>query len=98
MTLLMVDIIAGAHFIKDQFKLLFGKVKGLVSTFATWFSTNKEDEQEKEERERREREQRLKANEREIARLQREQRVLQDAQRRVGTRVPTILTTLDCIC
>ena len=80
----MVDIVAGAHFIRNQFRLLFGKVKELAGTFATWFSTKKEDTQEKEERERREREQRIKANEREIARLQREQQSLRDAQHRAG--------------
>lgn len=70
----LVDIVIGASFIKDQFKLLFETV---FYTFATWFSTKKEDAREKEERERREREQRFKANKREIARLQREQKLLE---------------------
>ncbi len=79
----MVDIMAGAQFIRDQFNLLFGKVKEFFSTFATWFSTKKEGKEEKEERERREREQRIKANQREIARSQREQEaLLQAAQSR----------------
>lgn len=78
----LVDIMIGASFIRDQFKLLFEKVKECFSTFATWFSTKKEDAEEKEERERREREQRIKANHREIARLQREQELLEAQQRR----------------
>jgi len=77
-----VDIMMGASFIKDQFKLLFGRVKEFFSTFATWFSTKKEDGGgEKEERERREREQRIKANQREITRLRKEQQeLLREAQ------------------
>lgn len=78
----LVDIMIGASFIKDQFKLLFEKVTGFFSTFATWFSTKKEDAKEKEDRERREREQRIKANQREIARLKREQELLEAQQRR----------------
>lgn len=77
----LVDIMIGASFIKEQFKLLFEKVKGFCSTFATWFSTKKEDAKEKAERERREREQRIKANQREITRLQSEQELLQAQQR-----------------
>ena len=73
----MVDIMAGAQFVSDQFNLLFGQVKKLFSTiFTTWFSTKKERKKEKEERERREREQKMKANEREMKRLQREQEAL----------------------
>lgn len=75
----MIDIMAGAQFIRDQFNLLFGKVKTFSSTFATWFSTKKEGKEEKAERERREREQNIKANQREIARLQREQDALLQA-------------------
>lgn len=78
----LVDVMMGASFIKDHFKLLFEKVKECFSTFATWFSTKKEDPVEKEERERREREQRIEANNREIARLRKEQELLGAQQRR----------------
>lgn len=78
----LVDIMIGASFIKNQLKLLFEKVKGCLGTFATWFSTKKETKKEKQEREQREREQKIKANEREIARLQREQDLLEAQQRR----------------
>ena len=78
----LVDIMAGTEFIRNQFKLLFGKVREFASTFATWFSTKKEDAREKAERERREREQRFKANQREILRLQREQQILREQQTR----------------
>lgn len=71
----------GASFIKAQFKLLFERVKECFSTFATWFSTKKESKEEKAERERRERDQTIKANQSEIARLQKEQQVLEAAQR-----------------
>jgi hypothetical protein len=77
----MVDLMFGAHFIKNQFKLLFERVKECFSTFATWFSTRKETEEEREERERRERDQRIKANQREISRLQKEQQILEAANR-----------------
>ncbi|KAH0834596.1 hypothetical protein AYO21_02508 [Fonsecaea monophora] len=77
----LVDIMFGAHFITDQFKMLFGRVKECLGTFATWFSTRKETNQEREERERRERDQKIKANEREIARLRKEQQMLEAAKR-----------------
>ena len=65
----MIDIMFGANFIKDQFKLLFEKIKEFGSAFAAWFSTKKESADEQEERKRREREQEIKANELESARL-----------------------------
>lgn len=77
----LVDIMFGASFIKNQFKLLFERAKECFSTFATWFSTKKESTEEKAERERRERDQRIKANQREIERLRKEQQILQAAQR-----------------
>lgn len=82
----LVDIMIGASFIKDQFKLLFEKAKQCFSTFATWFSTKNEDVREKAERERREREQRIKANQREIERLRKEQELL-EAQQRLSQQV-----------
>lgn len=84
----LVDIMLGASFITNQFKLLFDRVKALgsgakaaLNTFATWFSTRKESKGEKLERERREHDQRIKANEREIERLQKEQQMLEAAHR-----------------
>lgn len=77
----MVDIMFGASFIKNQFKLFFERAKDCISTFATWFSTKKESKEEKAERERRERDQRIKATRREIARLQNEEQMLRAAQR-----------------
>lgn len=76
----LVDIMFGASFMKDQFKLLFERVKECFSTFATWFTTKKESKKEKADRESRERDQKIKANQREIARLQKEQLMLQDVQ------------------
>ncbi|OAL40533.1 hypothetical protein AYO20_00269 [Fonsecaea nubica] len=77
----LVDIMFGAHFIIDQFTMLFGRVKECLGTFATWFSTRKETNGEREERERRERDQKIRANEREIARLRKEQQMLEAANR-----------------
>lgn len=68
----MVDVMFGASFIKDQFKLLFERVQSLCGTFAGWFSTKKETAEERLERERRECEQKMKANERELVRLEKE--------------------------
>lgn len=76
----LVDIMFGASFIKNQFKLLFERVKECLGIFATWFSTKKESTEEKAERERRERDQKTKANQREIARLQKEQQTAEAAQ------------------
>ena len=76
----MVDIMFGASFIKDQFKLLFERVKDLYGTFATWFSTKKESPEDKVERERREIEQKIKANERELVRLRKEPEKMNAAQ------------------
>ena len=77
----MVDTMFPVIFIKEQFKLLFEKVKECFSLFGAWWSTRKETLKEKEERERREREQTIEANEREIARLQREQDLLRAQSR-----------------
>ncbi len=73
----VVDVMMGASFIAENFKVLFEKVKSLCSTFAGWFSTKKESPQEKTEREDRERQQKLDAIKREKARLDREQTVLE---------------------
>ena len=77
----LVDIMAGAEFIKEQFKLLFGRVRQFCSAFSTWFCRKKESPEEKEERERQQRQQKIKANELEIARLQKEQESLLARQR-----------------
>lgn len=76
----IVDIMVGASFIAENFKLLFEKVKSLCSTFAGWFSTQKETTREKKEREQRERQQKLDAIKRERARLEREQALLEAQQ------------------
>ena len=76
----LVDIMIGASFIKEQFKLLFEKVKECFSLFGAWFSTKKESAKEKEERRRRELEQKIKARERELARLRREEERMLKAQ------------------
>lgn len=67
-----VDVMIGASFIKDNFGMLFEKVKECVSSFATWFSKKKETPEQKREREEQERQQKIKANELEIKRLERE--------------------------
>ena len=76
----IVDVMASVNFICAHFKLLFGKIKDLAGTFATWFSRKKEGKKEKEERMQNEREQDMKAIGREIARLQREYEALLLAQ------------------
>lgn len=76
----IVDVMAGVDFICAQFNLLFGKVKNLAGTFATWFSTTKESKKEKEKREWNEREQDIKAIRREIARFQRQREALLQTQ------------------
>jgi hypothetical protein len=78
----LVDIMLGASFIRDHFKLFFERVRECFSTFATWFSTRKETKEEKVEREWRERDQQIKAHEREILRLQKEQQKVEDARKR----------------
>ncbi|KAJ5557068.1 hypothetical protein N7494_000983 [Penicillium frequentans] len=75
----LADIMFGANFIKNHFRVLFERVKECM--FASWFSTKKESKEEKAERERLERDQKIKANQREIARLQKEQLMLEVAQR-----------------
>ncbi|KAI1456511.1 hypothetical protein F4805DRAFT_458717 [Annulohypoxylon moriforme] len=78
----IVDVMIGANFIKDNFKLLFEKAKECVSSFATWFSKKKETPEQKREREERERQQKIKVNELEIKRLQRENEMHQRASER----------------
>lgn len=77
----VVDIMLGASFIAENFKHLFDRFKNLCSTFAGWFSTRKETPEEKTRREQHERQQKLDAIKRERARLDREQAVLEAAQR-----------------
>jgi uncharacterized protein with von Willebrand factor type A (vWA) domain len=77
----IVDVMLGAQFIKEQFHLLFSRVKEFAtSLFAGWFSSRKESREEKEERESRERKQRLEANARELARLKNERQQLEAAE------------------
>jgi hypothetical protein len=77
----IVDVMFGAQFIKEQFTLLFSRVKGFATNlFAGWFASRKESKEEKEERKRRERRQRLEANAREIARLTNERKQLEAAE------------------
>ncbi|KAI1772805.1 hypothetical protein F4818DRAFT_125302 [Hypoxylon cercidicola] len=78
----IVDIMIGANFIKDNFKMLFEKVKECASTFATWFSKKKETPEQKKEREELERQQKIRINELEIKRLQRENEMHQRASER----------------
>lgn len=75
----LADIMFGANFITNHFRVLFERVKECM--FASWFSTKKESKEEKAERERLERDQKIKAYQREIARLQKEQLMLEAAQR-----------------
>ncbi|KAI0863821.1 hypothetical protein F4860DRAFT_511711 [Xylaria cubensis] len=72
----IVDVMIGANFIKDNFKMLFEKVKDCVSSFATWFSKKKETPEQKREREERERQQQIAIKELEIKRLQKESEAL----------------------
>ncbi|KAK4949756.1 hypothetical protein LTR10_011598 [Elasticomyces elasticus] len=76
----VVDIMVGASFIAENFKLLFDRFKSLCSTFAGWFSTKKETPEEKAKREEQERKQRLDAIKRERARLDNELALLEAAQ------------------
>ncbi|MCJ1313075.1 hypothetical protein MMC25_006752, partial [Agyrium rufum] len=77
----MVDIMFGASFIKEQFKMLFENVKSLCSTFATWSPwKTKESAVERIDRQSLQREQKMKANELEIKRLQKEQGQFQARQ------------------
>ncbi|KAI0556221.1 hypothetical protein F4679DRAFT_578341 [Xylaria curta] len=78
----IVDVMIGANFIKDNFKMLFEKVKDCVSSFATWFSKKKETPQQKKEREERERQQQIAIKELEIKRLQKESEALRRASER----------------
>ncbi|KAI0188381.1 hypothetical protein EV127DRAFT_133169 [Xylaria flabelliformis] len=75
----IVDVMIGANFIKDNFKMLFEKVKDCVSSFATWFSKKKETPEQKKEREERERQQQIAIKELEIKRLQKESEALRRA-------------------
>ncbi|KAI1762705.1 hypothetical protein GGR53DRAFT_403135 [Hypoxylon sp. FL1150] len=75
----VVDVMIGANFIKDNFRMLFEKVKGCDSTFATWISKKKETPEQKREREELERQQKIKINDREIKRLQKENEMHQRA-------------------
>ncbi|KAI0169610.1 hypothetical protein GGR52DRAFT_475032 [Hypoxylon sp. FL1284] len=76
----VVDVMIGAKFITDNFKMLFEKVKECASTFATWFSREKkETPEQKREREELERQQKIRINELEIRRLQRENEMHQRA-------------------
>ena len=77
----LVDIMVGASFIAENFKLLFDRFKSLCSTFAGWFSTKKETPEEKAQREEQERRQKLEAIKRERARLEREQALLEASLR-----------------
>lgn len=77
----VVDIMIGASFIAENFKLLFDRFKSLCSTFAGWFSTKKETPEEKAQREEQERRQKLDAIKRERARLDREQALLEASLR-----------------
>ncbi|KAJ9604041.1 metalloprotease [Cladophialophora chaetospira] len=76
----VVDVMVGASFIAENFKLLFDKFQSLCSTFAGWFSTRKETPEEKAERERLETKQRLETIKREQARLARERAILEAGQ------------------
>jgi hypothetical protein len=82
----IVDIMVGASFIAENFKLLFDRLKGLCSTFAGWFSTKKETPEEKARREEQEKKQRLEAIKRERVRLDREEALLNASQGGSGQR------------
>jgi hypothetical protein len=72
----MIDIMIGANFIERNLRILFEKAK---STFAAWFPKKKETPKQKREREELERQRKIKANELEIKRLQRENEMHQQA-------------------
>ncbi|KAI0901161.1 hypothetical protein F4806DRAFT_492050 [Annulohypoxylon nitens] len=83
----IVDVMIGANFIKDNFKMLFEKVKEFASSFATWFTKKKkETPEQKREREEQEREQKIKISQLEIQRLQREIAMHQRARERDSNR------------
>lgn len=73
----IADVMFGASFIQEQFKLLLERVTSLRNTFTSWSSTKREDRVEKLERERRECEEQIKENERKLAQLKKEQARLQ---------------------
>ncbi|ETS76969.1 hypothetical protein PFICI_10843 [Pestalotiopsis fici W106-1] len=77
----IVDVMIGANFIKDHFKLLFERVKECVSTFATWFSKKRETPEQKAEREERERQQQIQILENETKRLREESEMYKQSGR-----------------
>lgn len=73
----IVDVMIGARFIKNQFRMLFEGLRKCANTFATWFSKKKETPQEKLEREERKRQQDLDRRQQENERIQREEQLRQ---------------------
>lgn len=76
----MVDIMFGASFITENFKLLFEKVKDFCSTFSIWRPWKKVSPQEEMERERLKKEQDMEANKLESKRQQNEKEQLEVRQ------------------
>lgn len=75
----VIDVMIGAKFITENFKILFEKFEVCVSTFASWFPKKKETPEQKGECEELERQQKIRVNELEIKRLQRENKIFQRA-------------------
>lgn len=79
-----VDIFFSADFVKDNFRLLFERIKRWgKSKFAPWYATKKETPEAKAERKRREEEPRIKANELEIKRLKAENEKMRATHRQI---------------
>ncbi|KAK5718701.1 metalloprotease [Elasticomyces elasticus] len=77
----LVDIMFGAHFLKDNLCLFFKKAKeSIVSMFAPWFSARKASSEERSEQKKREVQAKIEADKLEIARLKKEIARLQAAQ------------------
>ncbi|KAK3652932.1 metalloprotease [Elasticomyces elasticus] len=77
----LVDIMFGAHFLKDNLCLFFKKAKeSFVSMFAPWFSARKASFKERSEQKKREVQAKIEADKLEIARLKKEITRLQAAQ------------------
>ncbi|KAI0885112.1 uncharacterized protein GGS22DRAFT_162799 [Annulohypoxylon maeteangense] len=80
----IVDVMIGASFIKENFKMLFEKQN--ASLFGVWHTIKKETEEQKREREEKEREQKKKVEELEKKRREREEKQRREDERRSNSR------------